>query len=102
MSAAVWTLRLSKSLERPRDAPAEAADNRDRPHANAEWDLVRRAQEYDEAALEALYQTYYPKIYNYAFLQMGDVHASEATRYRVIRSSPRSSSCPPWSISWTS
>ena len=77
MSAAVWTLRLSKSLERPRDAPAEAADNRDRPHANAEWDLVRRAQEYDEAALEALYQTYYPKIYNYAFLQMGDVHASE-------------------------
>jgi RNA polymerase sigma-70 factor (ECF subfamily) len=57
--------------------PAEAVDNLDRPHANAEWDLVRRAQEYDESALEALYQTYYPKIYNYAFLQMGDVHASE-------------------------
>jgi len=58
-------------------AAAESAG----PGANAqvrqEWELVRRAQEYEEAALEALYQVYYPKIYNYAFLQMGDVQAAE-------------------------
>lgn len=77
MSAAVWTLSLAKPLEKPRDTEADAADSPEREQANAEWDLVRRAQEYDEAALEALYETYYPKIYNYAFLQMGDVQASE-------------------------
>ena len=42
-----------------------------------EWQLVRNAQEYDEDALHQLYERYYPKIYNYAFLQMGDVHAAE-------------------------
>jgi len=42
-----------------------------------EWQLVRNAQEYDENALHQLYERYYPKIYNYAFLQMGDIHAAE-------------------------
>jgi RNA polymerase sigma-70 factor (ECF subfamily) len=42
-----------------------------------EWQLVRNAQKYDENALHQLYERYYPKIYNYAFLQMGDVHAAE-------------------------
>ena len=42
-----------------------------------EWQLVRNAQKYDEDALQKLYEKYYPKIYNYAFLQMGDVHAAE-------------------------
>jgi RNA polymerase sigma-70 factor (ECF subfamily) len=42
-----------------------------------EWQLVRNAQKYDEDALRQLYEKYYPKIYNYAFLQMGDLHAAE-------------------------
>jgi len=55
----------------------DAAAREGSEELNAEWEIVRRAQEYDEAALQSLYETYYPKIYNYAFLQMGDVHASE-------------------------
>src|SRR5207244_12339155 len=43
----------------------------------AEWDLVKRAQAFESAAIEALYQAYYPKVYNYGFLQMGDVQAAE-------------------------
>lgn len=78
MYAATWNLRLAKSLDKPKEGPAEEAVQREGSHdVLAEWDLVRRAQEFDEEAIEALYQTYYPKIYNYAFLQMGDVQASE-------------------------
>jgi RNA polymerase sigma-70 factor (ECF subfamily) len=78
MYAATLDLRLAKSLDKPKDGPAEEAVEREGTHdVLAEWDLVKRAQEYEEQAIEALYQTYYPKIYNYAFLQMGDVQASE-------------------------
>src|SRR3989304_5268858 len=79
MRAAVWTIRLTGSLENPKglSAAADSVERGGREEVLAEWDLARRAQQYDEAALEALYQTYYPKIYNYAFLQMGDVHAAE-------------------------
>jgi RNA polymerase sigma-70 factor (ECF subfamily) len=78
MYAATLDLRLAKSLDKAKDGPAEEAVEREESHdILAEWDLVRRAQEYDEEAIEALYQKYYPKIYNYAFLQMGDVQASE-------------------------
>ncbi len=78
MHTATWKIQLAKSLDKPRDAPAEEAIEREGSQdVLAEWDLVKRAQEYDEAAVEALYQTYYPKIYNYAFLQMGDVQAAE-------------------------
>ena len=78
MQAATWTLRLPKSLDKPKDVAAPAAAQReDSDDVLAEWDVVRRAQEYDEPAVEALYQKYYPKIYNYAFLQMGDVQAAE-------------------------
>jgi RNA polymerase sigma-70 factor (ECF subfamily) len=31
----------------------------------------------DEGALASLYTSYYPRVYNYAFLQMGDVQAAE-------------------------
>jgi len=78
MYAATLDLRLAKSLDKPKGGPAEEAVEREGSHdVLAEWDLVKRAQEFDEEAIEALYQTYYPKIYNYAFLQMGDVQASE-------------------------
>src|SRR5213594_540867 len=83
MRAAVWTLPLAKSLDKAREAPArekEAGDMAGRagaPDVLAEWDLVKRAQAFEGAAIEALYQAYYPKVYNYGFLQMGDVQAAE-------------------------
>jgi RNA polymerase sigma-70 factor (ECF subfamily) len=79
MQTATWNLGLTKSLDKPKDVTAsEGAVQRDDPDdVLAEWDIVRRAQEYDEPAVEALYQKYYPKIYNYAFMQMGDAQASE-------------------------
>ena len=79
MQTATWNLGLTKSLDKPKDvtAPEEAVPRDDSDDVLAEWDIVRRAQEYDEPAVEALYQKYYPKIYNYAFLQMGDAQASE-------------------------
>jgi len=78
MQAVTWNIGLAKSLDKPKDAAATGPVAReDSKDVLAEWDLVRQAQEYDEAAIEALYQTYYPKIYNYAFLQMGDVQAAE-------------------------
>jgi len=79
MQAATWNLGLTKSLDKPKDgtAPNEAAQREDSDDVLAEWDIVRRAQEYDEPAVAALYEKYYPKIYNYAFMQMGDAQASE-------------------------
>ncbi len=79
MYAATQAIRLTESLKNSTDASTQAGAARpeERDEVLIEWALVRRAQEYDEAAIEALYQTYYPKIYNYAFMQMGDVHASE-------------------------
>jgi RNA polymerase sigma-70 factor, ECF subfamily len=79
MQAATWNPVLTKSLEKPKDvtAPEEAVQREDSDDVLAEWDIVRRAQEYDEPAVAALYEKYYPKIYNYAFMQMGDAQASE-------------------------
>src|SRR5204862_219838 len=56
---------------------AGATGRADRGEVAAEWELVRRAQRYEEDALQQLYEKYHPKIYNYAFLQMGDVQAAE-------------------------
>ena len=66
------SLKPSRGVSAESPSPPAAS-----PQVLEEWALVRRAQDHDEAALEALYQTYYPKIYNYAFLQMGDVQAAE-------------------------
>src|SRR3972149_3583313 len=75
----MWTVTLTGPIDRPQGIPAAARPAR--PETNAqtleEWDLVRRAQQYDEAALESLYQIYHPKIYSYAFLQLGDIQAAE-------------------------
>lgn len=86
MHAAVWAIGMTRSLESEgasaADSRAErAADSRDeslpQQEVVQEWQIVKRAQNYDEDALHQLYETYYPKIYNYAFLQMGDVQAAE-------------------------
>lgn len=75
---AVWTTGLAESLQGHKGV-SEAQGPVEREDANviAEYETVRLAQEYDEAALHSLYETYYPKVYNYAFLQMGDVQAAE-------------------------
>jgi len=66
---------LTSSIDRPEKAAAQA--DRHTAQALQEWDLVQRAQELDVSALTWLYQTYYPKVYNYAFLHLGDVATAE-------------------------
>ena len=79
MHAATWAIQLTKSLEEPKgiSVGADSAERGASAEVSAEWQLVQRAQQYDEAAIAVLYQTYHPKIYNYAFLHMGDVQAAE-------------------------
>jgi RNA polymerase sigma-70 factor (ECF subfamily) len=71
---------LTTPLEEPRSKEAATAAETAPAGSDSvalEWDLVRRAQAYEEDAIRALYETYYPKIYNYSFMQLGDVHAAE-------------------------
>ncbi|HET8944530.1 MAG TPA: sigma-70 family RNA polymerase sigma factor [Dehalococcoidia bacterium] len=70
---------MTESLEDRKRVPAApgAEERDDRTLVVAEWEVVRRAQHFDEDALKSLYEAYYPKIYGYAFLQMGDVQAAE-------------------------
>jgi len=49
-----------------------------------EEDLIRRAQEFDQEALGWLYQLFYPKLYNYAYLQLGDVQQAEDLASEVL------------------
>jgi len=83
MRAVTWSQTLtSLPKERKPDAvaqPATAADDavQKQEELNTEWELVRRAQSFDNDAIHQLYEKYFPKIYNYAFMQMGDVQAAE-------------------------
>lgn len=76
---------LSGLVDKPRDLTAgrEAAEA---PSEDAlkEWRLVERAQALDEAALAELYSAYYPRIYNYAFLQLGDIQTAEDLTSEVM------------------
>jgi RNA polymerase sigma-70 factor (ECF subfamily) len=75
---------LSGLVDKPRDLAAgkEAASTPiDR---SEEWELVQRAQTLDEAALASLYSAYYPRVYNYAFLQLGDIQAAEDLASEVM------------------
>ena len=69
---------LSGLMDKPRDLPAvkeaAAAPSDD---ILEEWQLVQRAQAMEESALASLYSTYFPRIYNYAFLHIGDVQTAE-------------------------
>jgi len=49
-----------------------------------EEELIRRAQEFDEEALSWLYQLFYPKLYNYAYLQLGNVQQAEDLASEVL------------------
>jgi RNA polymerase sigma-70 factor (ECF subfamily) len=81
MRAAYWSPTLT-SVPKPLagDAvPAPVEDSAVQPaeELTAEWEIVRRAQSWDNDAIRQLYEKYFPKIYNYAFMQMGDVQAAE-------------------------
>lgn len=56
-------------------------------------ELVRQAQAYEEDALSALFDIYYPKLYNYGLLQLRDAQAAEDlasdVMLRVLESIPR-------------
>jgi RNA polymerase sigma-70 factor (ECF subfamily) len=80
--ADVWPSTVTRSLEEPRARETAVTPDPDpavevKSEIAQEWDLVRRAQQYDEDAVRQLYETYYPKIYNYSFMQLGDVHTAE-------------------------
>jgi len=45
--------------------------------ANSDELLVQGAQALDEAALCSLFDTYYPKVYNYGLIQLQETHAAE-------------------------
>jgi RNA polymerase sigma-70 factor (ECF subfamily) len=81
MRAMAWPQTLtSLPTERKADAAETVAANdavQKREELNEEWELVRRAQQFDNDAIHKLYEKYFPKIYNYAFMQMGDVQAAE-------------------------
>jgi RNA polymerase sigma-70 factor (ECF subfamily) len=80
MQADYWPLKLTTPLEpkaREQITAPDAEPEEARTDLSLEWELVRRAQTYEEEAIRALYETYYPKIYNYSFMQLGDVHAAE-------------------------
>jgi RNA polymerase sigma-70 factor (ECF subfamily) len=49
-----------------------------------EEELIRRAQEFDQEALSWLYELFYPKLYNYAYLQLGSVQQAEDLASEVL------------------
>lgn len=45
--------------------------------AHVEADLILRAQRYDADALSEIYETYYPRVYHYLYIQLSDSHLAE-------------------------
>lgn len=68
----------NRERTRPDPVPAQA-DERDE-----ERDLVRLAQTFDEEALSALFNIYYPRMYTYGLAQLRDVQAAEDFASDVI------------------
>ena len=76
---------LSGLVEKPRDLSADAPGaEATKDHILREWELVQHAQTLEESALGDLYSTYYPRVYNYAFLQLGDIQAAEDLASEVM------------------
>ena len=61
--------------------------------SDREEELVRRAKTLDEAALSSIFDTYYPRVYNYGFLELRDAQGAEDlasdVMLRVLESIPR-------------
>lgn len=47
-------------------------------------ELVRRAQNYDAEALSRLYEIYYPRVYSYALVQLGNIAEAEDMAAEVL------------------
>lgn len=76
---------LSGLVDRPRDLVGGAeAVSTPSDQILREWELVQRAQTLDGDALASLYSTFYPRIYNYAFLHLGDVQTAEDLASEVM------------------
>ena len=76
---------LSGLIDKPRDAPASAeAESAPSDDILREWELVQRAQALEDSALASLYSTFYPRIYSYAFLHLGDVQTAEDLTSEVM------------------
>lgn len=60
-----------------RTVPATQQDATRAAEAGAEWQLVQRAQRGEPEALGRLYEHYFPRVYQYAFLQLSDVQQAE-------------------------
>jgi RNA polymerase sigma-70 factor (ECF subfamily) len=43
----------------------------------AEAELIARAQQYDSQALSEIYESFYPRIYHYLYIQLGNSHLAE-------------------------
>src|SRR4030042_1809508 len=83
--AAMYAEALSGLVEKPRDLSADAPGaEATKDHILREWELVQHAQTLEESALADLYSTYYPRAYNYAFLQLGDIQAAEDLASEVM------------------
>lgn len=58
-----------------------------------EEELVRRAQALDDEALSLIFDSFYPRVYNYGLIQLREVHAAEDlasdVMLRVLESIPR-------------
>jgi RNA polymerase sigma-70 factor, ECF subfamily len=61
--------------------------------ATCDDQLVKRAQAFDESALSSLFDTFYPRIYNYGVIQLQETHAAEDlasdVMLKVFESIPR-------------
>ncbi len=62
----------TRHLPTPKRAAVSTAEG-----CNDESQLVERAKDMEEDALASLHSIYYPRIYNYAFLQLGGIQPAE-------------------------
>jgi RNA polymerase sigma-70 factor, ECF subfamily len=78
-------LALDRAAGLSRAIAAEAARlARRQSERDEEIELVRRAQRYDADALGRIYEIYFPKIYQYAYLQLSDAHLAEDVASGVL------------------
>ncbi|HZD03350.1 MAG TPA: sigma-70 family RNA polymerase sigma factor [Longimicrobiales bacterium] len=67
----------ARPLARPERAFVRRSSTTGDVQGLQEWEVVRRAQRLDPAALSSLYEVYFPRVYGYAYLQLGDVQLAE-------------------------
>jgi len=77
--------------------PSDRNGSQSRTPANPDGELIRRARAFDEAALSWLFDTYYPRVYNYGLVQLRDTQSAEDlasdVMLRVLGAIPRYRAC---------